>query len=368
MFSKNTAYMSRLDHLRFFAALLVFTYHWHAWKMLQSPLTGVSLIREGEIGVSLFMVLSGFIFMHISFGKQISYKRFLYNRFVRIYPLFLFVLFIDAYSNHRSMTFLSFLQFVTPVGNLHADQLPKFGQMWTVAVEFQFYLIFPFLVAFVARYGARYLLGVILMATIVRTIVYLHDGSAQDIAYWTILGRIDQFCVGMLAAILYSRRPRIFSSPLLIPVAVGSVYLWVFVFEKMTGGGFYGADSSARVAWIFSPTLEGLVWAFASLTYIQQQWAMPKAIDRPLSLLGATSFSIYAWHAEIIQLFWKYQIAQPFHSWFQNFAFLVFPTVIAVSLLSYFIIEKPFLSLRKVYVSPKERSAATNPVVRIVAN
>jgi peptidoglycan/LPS O-acetylase OafA/YrhL len=295
MQSKNTSYLPRLDHLRFFAALLVCVYHFHGGAMdqnLRNPL--VTVIREGETGVSLFMVLSGFIMARIAMGKQINYRSFIYNRILRIYPLYLVMIFVAAFSGGRHVDPISFIALVLPIANLGNVVLPKFPHIWTIAVEFQFYLAFPFIAAFLARYGIRYLLGLIGFAIVVRAMMYLTDGTIQDGAYWTILGRIDQFAIGMIAAAIYSKPHRWLSSPLSLIAALGIIWGWFALFTDWTGG-FYGKNAMASMAWIVSPTLEASVWAVMALAYLQQKWVMPAAINKTLSYLGALSFSMYMW-------------------------------------------------------------------------
>jgi peptidoglycan/LPS O-acetylase OafA/YrhL len=88
-----SAYLSRLDHLRFIAAGLVVVYHYSHMNLLQrggsNPL--VNLVREGHTGLALFIVMSGFLFGVITYHKEISYSRFIINRIIRIYPAYVFI-------------------------------------------------------------------------------------------------------------------------------------------------------------------------------------------------------------------------------------------------------------------------------------
>jgi peptidoglycan/LPS O-acetylase OafA/YrhL len=349
--SKNTAYLSRLDHLRFFAALLVAAYHFHGGPALTASLNPLTVfVKEGEAGVSLFMVLSGFILTIIAFGKELDYKKFVYNRFIRIYPLYLTMIFIAAYASNRTVDFVQFLQLMSPIANVgHFMGSIKFPHLWTIAVEFQFYLIFPFFVGFVSKYGVRYVLGVILLALSVRTMVFIRDTTVIDAAYSTIVGRIDQFCVGMLMAIIFRSRGRLFSSPIALVLSVIGVYLWFVLFSKITQGGYYGEASAYSPIWIISPTIEALVWGGCAFAYLQQKWQMPRLLDRALCYLGGISFSMYAWHFPIVQIYGRLTSGLEI-SWYWIFLFLVLPTIIAVSSISYYIIEKPFFSLRTSYV------------------
>ena len=89
-------YLERLDHLRFYAAALVVLFHFfHSYApdlRANNPL--MSLIDEGHTGIGLFMVISGFVFTWIAREREVSYAPFLFSRFVRIYPLFTFAVFL----------------------------------------------------------------------------------------------------------------------------------------------------------------------------------------------------------------------------------------------------------------------------------
>jgi len=307
-------------------------------------------VKEGEAGVSLFMVLSGFILTIIAYGKELDYRKFVYNRFIRIYPLYLTMIFIAAYASNRTVDFLQFLQLISPLANVgHFMGSIKFPHLWTIAVEFQFYLIFPLVIGFLFRYGARYVLGVVLLALSVRAMLFLRDTTVIDAAYSTIVGRIDQFCIGMLMAMIFKTRSRLLSSPIALVLSAVAVYLWFVLFSSITRGGYYGDASAYNPIWIISPTIEAIAWAGLALAYLQQRWQIPRVLNSVLCYLGGISFSMYAWHFPIVQIFGRFT-ADLGVSWYWLFLFFVLPTIVAVSSLSYYIIERPFFGLRTSYV------------------
>lgn len=95
MKSKNFIYLSRLDHLRFFAAILVVFFHFKGINFNNFTYSNIFekisrvWVEHGHTGVSLFLVLSAFLFTLICAGgkKQIIYWKFIYNRVLRILPL-----------------------------------------------------------------------------------------------------------------------------------------------------------------------------------------------------------------------------------------------------------------------------------------
>ena len=352
MISKNTEYLPRLDHLRFLAAALVAAYHF-GYHAIQpgghNPL--LMMIKEGYGGVSLFMVLSGFIFTIICLGKEIDYKSFVFNRLLRIYPLYIFFVFVAIFSGGRRVDFTSFLALATFMGNLGGVKLTKFQHIWTIMVEFQFYLIFPFIVGFFGKKGFFYALGIIGIAVLMRLFVFLMDGTVQDAAYWTILGRFDQFSMGMIIAAIYKKHKSLFSQPIWLLLSCVALVGWVFTFRKWCGGYFgEGSPNSTSTAWIIGPTVEAMVYGVVVLAYLHQKWSFPELVDKSMSYLGTISYSIYMWHFPIVGIARKFYHILPFNSFWLNFCLVVFPGIILISSLSYHIIEKPFFSLRTVYI------------------
>jgi peptidoglycan/LPS O-acetylase OafA/YrhL len=351
MKSKNTNYLPRLDHLRFFAALLVVAYHLTGSQLPMESANPLNVIvRSGETGVSLFMVLSGFILSKIAIDNDISYKPFIVNRILRIYPLYILALAVAVYTGGRHMDFISIVSMLSTVGLVANVNLPKFPQIWTIAVEFQFYLIFPFMMIFLKRYGVRYLFGIVMLAISIRVISFITEGSVEDASYWTIIGRIDQFSIGILAAIAYASNRKFMTSPILLAAALTAAYGWLYLFGQWTGG-FHSATSPKSSVWILAPTIDAVVWAVVIISYLKQKWKMPALIDKILAFLGSISFSIYVWHYSILELSNKIPQIFVFQEWYLNFIFTIMPIIIALSSLSYFVVEMPFFSMRKIYAS-----------------
>lgn len=361
------SYLSRLDHLRFFAAALVVLFHYLHSRVgdLHSGNLLVSLFDEGHTGIALFMVISGFIFTVIARDRHIQYGGFIRNRVLRIYPLFIFAvflqLFISTYNDHRNYGFLQLLGWLMPFRSETVPLSPYFVQLWTIWVEFQFYLIFPFLLAFTRRHGSRYLWGWLGLLMLVRVLVYAASGSVRFLAYETIFGRLDQFIVGMLLARLWQAReaktggagaPRL--SPLWLALASLAVLLGLHVFSRKVG---YSEMTSPF--WVVWPEVEAALWAAFTWAYLHTRWPGPPALrqrtDRVLAALGAMSFSTYVLHNLVIA---AYNARFPplvtgaglTVDALATGALLVLPAVLAVAAVTYHLIERPFLALRSPYL------------------
>lgn len=365
--SLNIGYLDRLDHLRFVAAGLVVLYHYfHDIVGLSywgnNPV--LSLIDEGHTGVSLFMVLSGFIFGKIGYNRELDYRQFIVNRIIRIYPLYFVALFISHSSHRLEFSKVDVLFFLFPFFNqIDLAKVPQFGQLWTVGVEFQFYLIFPFLSTFINRKGFRYLASLLGLLIGIRYLLYMYEGSVRDIAYWTILGRLDQFLLGIGAAYLYQQKR--FSVMLesrincLLSVAVIVILIYAFDFS----GGYSNAPQAKW--WIIWSFAEGLGWSYLALSYLCVKITIPISISKLFSTLGALSFSIYVMHYMVIPYVHRY-IGRVHYTGINSLditiegVFVVLPLVVSFSYVTHRLIEMPFLSLRKSYASKSDHSSSTN--------
>lgn len=366
MRTAQTTYLSRLDHLRFLAAALVVLFHFfhsHVGDLRGgNPL--VSLIDEGHTGIALFMVISGFIFTVIAGDREVRYGAFLRNRILRIYPLFTVAVFlqllISTYNNHANYGFLQLIGWLMPFRSETVPLSPYFSQLWTIWVEFQFYLMFPFLLAFARRLGPRYLLGLLLLLTLLRLLVFAASGSVRFLAYETIFGRLDQFLIGMLLGLVWLHRSSRAAglSPAWLVLAMLGVLTGLHLFSRKVG--YSELDSAFWIVW---PLVEGLMWAGVVWTYLLARWPGPAGlrarIDRMLAALGAVSFSTYILHNLVIA---AYNKNLPLLPWGPGTAreailtgvVLILPAVLLLSMLTYHLIEKPFLAMRGTYLSPRD--------------
>jgi peptidoglycan/LPS O-acetylase OafA/YrhL len=240
--------------------------------------------------------------------------------------------------------------------------LPGFGQLWTIGLEFQFYLLFPFLAMFILRNGHRYLIGVLLLAIGLRTLYYPELGTVKNIGYGTLLGRIDQFVIGMGAAWIYLRHRSLLSHPghlvAAVILAIGSCQ-WLIAWDSLgTGAG--------SPLWIIWPTAEGAIWGYLTLSYVSCRMTLPALLDQGLAQLGALSFSIYVMHNFAVAWTQKYAATlsltgQPDVDGVLQDVFICVPLSVIIAWFTYNLVEKQFFIYRRKYVEPAAAPAA--PVV-----
>lgn len=374
MQSRNQTFEPAFDHLRGMAALLILSFH--SFECLLGYMTHgslytgadavvtrnpfLALIVEGHTAVGLFIVMSGFLFTRSALGKDVSYRPFIQNRLLRIYPLYIALIAVILAIN-QNLTLQSLVMVIIPTGYLPAVQsLGDVGSMfWAVGIEVQFYLIFPFLMRALNDRGIRPLLAIMAFAMLIRLGSPFLGGSVRHVSYWTSVGRIDQFLIGMIAAKIYAEH-----------IAVIKRFRWLFVpstalvlfavleFHKHGGPA---AEGEWKAVW---PTIEGTVWAIFICTYMPLAKAVPRFFSTPLARIGTVSYSTYLLHVPILLIIcanhWYVQVfGTPLYDALFMTVCVTWPIVLAVSALSYYAIEKPFLSMRVKYTTAKPVSASS---------
>ncbi|MBU3732352.1 MAG: acyltransferase [Beijerinckiaceae bacterium] len=354
MRSSTGVHYLALDHLRALAAFMVFTWHFlHAGHGYPIPFDGaprvfpLALLDEGHTGVALFMTLSGYLFAKLLDGASVRYGWFIYNRLLRLLPILivtmlLYVLMIYGQGGDLKAVWRDIRR-----GWLYPT-LPNGG--WSITVEFHFYLVLPFLLL-VDRFRPALLFALIALFIAIRLYLYTRYGEIQTLAYWTIIGRIDQFTLGILAyryRALLSRG----SLTLIAGLMFGAFYWW---FDWR--GGFYNLPSypSPSRLWVVLPMIEGLAYGILIAWYDARLIDGRSVVSRFFGQLGAYSYSIYLLHFFVV--FHAAQFIDQSVMRLSNFyvacawSLIVFCLMIVPGYLSFRFIESPFLKLRKRYIA-----------------
>ena len=154
--ANGNSYVKQIDGLRFFAVMLVAFQHW-----VLNPME--ILFPSGLIGVTLFFVLSGFLITTILLvskakseangkPKRWFIKQFYIRRFLRIFPLYYMVvgllfLFNVSYVRYSIWWLLSYT--INFRFAMDSKFTPIIAHFWSLSIEEQFYLIYPFLLLFI---------------------------------------------------------------------------------------------------------------------------------------------------------------------------------------------------------------------------
>lgn len=350
MKSSTGQYYLGLDHIRALAAFLVFAWHFihvQDGHRAPPPMFPLSILSEGHTGVALFMALSGYLFAKLLDGKNINYVSFLWNRILRLAPLLIVVIILATLKQYMQGNDVgAYLKFIS--GGLIWPVLPNGG--WSITVELHFYLILPVLL-FLSRKSKYLPLVFIAIMVLIRTYLYFEKGTIQWLNYWTIVGRIDQFILGILA---YQYRHLIVGKHWLV---IGILLSFAVFYTYMDSlGGFYSHYPwpSRNSIWIVVGTVEGLAYATLIVWYDNSFSHSTGRISRFIALIGTYSYSIYLLH-----IFYVFDLAKFIDKHIVELsnmylALLLSPfcllLMMPVAWFSYRFVELPFLRYRTKYI------------------
>ena len=210
----------RLDGLRGLAILVVIAYNCQTLSSADSSLAKavVFILDRGWIGVQLFFVLSGFLITGILLDTQRAgnyYRSFFARRTLRIFPLYYAALVVllwvlpalgGAPVDRTHSTWWLWLygtNWIQPFSHL-ADNFPH---LWSLAVEEQFYLLWPFVLhRLSARRTLQLCLVIAALSLAARVAMRVLEAPA-DTLYMFTFARIDAMALGGAAA-AWQRLPR----------------------------------------------------------------------------------------------------------------------------------------------------------------
>jgi peptidoglycan/LPS O-acetylase OafA/YrhL len=317
-----------VDGLRGVAMLMVLTYH--CWvHTIQAPLLipisrwhvdVTSPLHLGYLGVHLFLVLSGFCLAYPlaregGAAMRLEHGRFFRRRAWRILPpyyaalaAFVFLPYLEralrlaARQSAAGVTGVTAGQVVAHLFMVHNFSLAWMGAIngsfWSLALEWQLYLVFPVLVWGFRRWGPIQTVAVVLALTLAyRTWVYrTQDINRLEIGYiyaYALPGRLFEFALGMLAALALARQPA-------APHPGGWIRRYL---AGALAFGLMGLIVAHRWS-LFSPVTD-VIWGLSFFCLLMYGGGRSEAggswLDsRPLVALGLISYSVYLVHEPLI--------------------------------------------------------------------
>jgi peptidoglycan/LPS O-acetylase OafA/YrhL len=295
----------------------------------------------GSIGVRLFFVLSGFLITGILLASRdrpfaASLKTFYARRFLRIFPLFYFALFAAAVLNIGAVrqTVLWHLAYLSNVYfYLRGDWQGPVSHLWSLAVEEQFYLVWPWLILCVPR---RRLIWV--MAAMIPIGPLARLASSDPWISVLPFSCLDSLGLGALLAYQVQGRWLIGTGFWLGVPALAVTLVLRYV---------QGESAAQVVAMDFAVSLTG-VWMVGRAATGFGGVAGKLLELRPVLYLGTISYGLYVYHNFMPYLLGPAlaSVNAPIFNWLWRFAVLATATV-SVASVSWRVIEQPFLSLKR---------------------
>jgi Predicted acyltransferases len=357
--SKN--FIPEIDGLRFLAIVTVVVFHFHflLWRHLDGKvlmdvetsgiLTAGWWLSRMDLGVKLFFGISGFI-LSIPFfnqycfgGRKVDLKNYFIRRLTRLEPPFLVAItaFFCVHIGLLGASFLDLLpNYLATIFYVHTLIFNEYSVInpvtWSLETEVQFYLLIPFLAAWVLGPNSSklkvILIGLFLfLGSIYLRGYYLAHGTFGMIA--NITGFFSHFLVGIVFAHLYLKKNGWLIKKNWVWDLVGFCSLMGIFYWYKPQAGFINQvlfNISIFVLFIAAFKSWGLNWFFT------RSWVY---------LIGGMCYSIYLLHLPFFGL--TSQLAQKYifgNTFSLNFWIYLFPVLIGLMIISsvfYLLIEKP---------------------------
>jgi peptidoglycan/LPS O-acetylase OafA/YrhL len=345
--------MPQLDALRAFAVFAVLVVHFvgHAPRWLM-------LIPWAACGVELFFVLSGFLITGILLDsrKQIEagvgawwmLRQFYVRRFLRIFPLYYAVIVVGRIIqlNGFTETFGWNLAYLTNFYIvMKGEWIGAASHLWTLSVEEQFYLVWPWIVFFLPK---RWLLpsfvGIFLFAIVYRAVAFSWFGPWLNV---TPFASFDCFGAGALLALAQRRdcegHPGLRRTLCLIGLSLGIPLLIIAVagqFSPQSIPGRLGAMNLA-MTFLFTPLISGAASGFAGLPGLI-------LMQKPIRYMGKISYGIYIYHVPVSWLIGNSKWLNAVPRFIPHSA-VFFVVTLAVAALSWHLFERPINQLKRLF-------------------
>lgn len=339
--------IKQLAFTRFIAAIAIVFFHYGKSIPLFEEIGLSFLIERGNIAVSYFFVLSGFV-MIIAYSKysQINFKGFMINRFARIYPLYfialLFVIFL--YYNSKA-NFLDIFLNVTMLQSWSPGKAMTLNfPGWSLSVEMFFYLLFPFLYNEIyQKVKFKFLFTAIISFWFLSQIFFYGLNHMENITnyfytlndyhYLPIL-HFNSFLIGNLAGIHFVHQEKGEDKNYLLVILLLSLFIGFALNYNINLHNGLLAIPFALFIYFLSSSNDLITKILKSKIFIY---------------LGEISFGVYILQYPIFMICTTFRISKYFHlSLTDNSELIFFVKVlilILVSTLSHFFFENP---LRKI--------------------
>lgn len=311
---QDNSYIVQLDGLRFFAILSVMIGHWLQWQITKPIVQGFPFSN----GVILFFVLSGYLItdillrnkfkaIEISVPKSAILKSFYMRRVLRIFPLYfatIFFLLIIGFQNTREilpwlLTFSS--NIYQSIKNVYVGD---FNHFWSLAVEEQFYLIWPWVIILApTKYSEKIIIGLIGLSILTKVYLFMYLPEKWMAGSYFTLSCMHALSIGALVAYWSIYRKNIIAFFSKLGWVIGSVLVYFalhyFVYLK-------------NIHWVLA-ILDDVLFALMSafvINYAAQNkfTGIFKIVleNKFVVYSGKISYGLYVFHLFIPTFFWGY--------------------------------------------------------------
>lgn len=392
-----------LDALRFLAAFMVVFVHafdaWTGWfgvpyKFAAEDGSWTWIGRQFQnfthnlnFGVDIFFLISGFLITYLLIRektekKKVNIPAFFLRRILRIWPLYFFVIAIcffwfvpwlaPGYArlnitppvvNYKPELFFYDNFYKLSVAKTNPDLVWPFpfAHFWSISIEEHFYLIWPFLVALVPiKRMPVVLVAIIVASTAYRAYAFYYMDEAWFHMYLNTLARIDALAVGGLAAWWHYHHSFKLRVPPLWRLAFYIVLLWMLTVDNVHDWGTIFAVCFKKLIYL-------LLIGVAMMNFVfNPDIKIRLGPNNVFNYLGRCCFGIYLWGNILLQVIIIKIYNAPEHpviDWMnahlgngKTYWGIVISISLIVPVLSYELIEKPFMKLKGRFAVVKTRT------------
>jgi peptidoglycan/LPS O-acetylase OafA/YrhL len=299
------------------------------------------MFHFGPYGVEVFFVISGFIITTLLLNEErrngrVSIRKFYIRRAFRIWPVayaYLLVVAVLAWGHVISVAPHHFFYAGAFLMN-HVQETNWFtGHFWSLAIEEQFYVLWPIVFLFTAKRGRLICCCLILFAApVLRTLAYLYEPAVHRAMRFSLLFMGDAIAIGCLLALLSKELEnspivsRIIHLRCFFVIPVLSVIMYTAL--KFFPAFYFAGGKSIALACIAAT-----LWRVMHV----RDTAFRFLNTKPLVKIGVLSYSVYVWQQVFLN---------PTSASVVNRVPLNLLLVCAAAMSSYRWIEVPFLRLR----------------------
>ena len=338
-------YRKEIDGLRGIAVLGVIIYHVEFYFNDTKFLTG------GFLGVDIFFVISGYLITLLILKEFIStntfsLKNFFFRRAKRILPALFLMIFTSIFFAWFYLTPKSFLEYSNSIISsiffysnyffyfqdlIYSSEdslLKPLLHTWSLAVEEQFYIIFPLIMILFFKYIQKNIIkffSIFLIISFILSLLITYNNSI--LGFYSNFSRLWEILFGSLLAVFEIKNKRLnFKYENFLPYfGISLILISYFLFNKYTLHPSY-------------LTLAPILGVFFVIQYTKKDQNIYKILTfKLLSKIGIWSYSLYLWHYPIFAFA---RNRGKVLSDYDKFELLLLTFVL--SLISYYFIEKPF--------------------------
>ncbi len=346
-------YFKQLDNIRAIAVLLVIIHHWFPER---NP---INIYTSFFNGVDIFFVLSGFLITRILLenrneaegqaqSKSRVIKSFFVRRVLRIFPIYYLLIFLLLFFSHTTGTAIkeNFIYFFTYTSNIYFFKIQDWDGMlshlWSLSVEEQFYLVWPWLMLFPKKSWLLPIIIISFFTGIFSQLLLPHGGLLT-------FSCLDGFGAGAFLAWAMVYRPNFLSRTKKAWLAIAAVCFGMQS-ARVLGYNFFEVVPSRTLTSLFT------AWVILEVVTVPDKSLVIQRVlnNHVLMFIGKISYGVYLYHLVLPHYTYQYlyalnarffSVSTPINFYLtrlENLALLIL-----VSYFSWVLIERPILRLKR---------------------